>query len=360
LIGGSGDDTFAAGDGNDTVTGGPGADTFNGSGGDDTFHAQDDEADAFISGGAGFDTAHVDTGIDPTPVTVENVIGDDAPPPPPSATGCTYDAGTKTATATIAAGGTATLVVAGVELRFGTTPTACGGATTTNTDAIVVNGAAGSVETVTLDQSGGRFGPGATAETGTSEIEITLLLQDASDVLVVRGAPDADTIHVGASGIALNADGDRDVTATPLPAAIEVVGLGGVNTLTGRGGFGAGNPYTGALTLRAGDAGDTLQGGEGNDQLHGGAGNDALEGRGGNDLVLGGGGGDSLAGNGGNDELVGGAGADSLVGGDADDLLRADDDEADTNLNGGPGSDTVHYDVGVDPTPVAVETLVPA
>jgi Ca2+-binding RTX toxin-like protein len=360
LVGGPGDDTFAAGDGNDTVTGGSGADTFNGSGGDDTFFAQDDEADAFISGGSGFDTAYVDTGIDPTPITVENVIGDGAPPPPPSATGCTYDSVTKTVTATLAAGESATLVVAGVEIRFGGTPAACGAATTTNADTIVVNGSVGSIETLTIDQSGGRFAPGATAETGVAEIEISVLLRDSADVLVVRGTSDPDTIAIGSNGIALNSDGDGDVTVSPLPATVEIVGLGGVNTLMGRGGLGAGSPFLGNLVLRAGDAGDTLQGGEGNDALHGGTGNDVLEGRGGNDLLLGGGGNDSLSGNAGDDELIGGAGADSLAGGDATDLLRADDDEADTNLNGGPGSDTVHYDAGVDPTPVAVETLVPA
>ena len=84
-------------------TAAPGIDTMNGSDGDDTFHAQDDEADATISGGAGFDTAYIDTGVDPTPITVEHVIGDGAPPPPP-ATGCTYDPVLKTVKATLAPG----------------------------------------------------------------------------------------------------------------------------------------------------------------------------------------------------------------------------------------------------------------
>ena len=53
--------------------------------------------------------------------------------------------------------------------------------------------------------------------------------------------------------------------------------------------------------------------------------------------------------------MIGGAGVDSLIGGDGDDILRGDDDEADANLNGGPGNDTAYYDLGVDPTPVAVE-----
>ena len=41
-------------------------------------------------------------------------------------------------------------------------------------------------------------------------------------------------------------------------------------------------------------------------------------------------------------------------------MLRGDDDEADINLNGGPGIDTAYFDLGVDPLPVAVETEIPA
>lgn len=359
LQGGPGVDTMTAGGGNDSVTGGPGIDTFNGNDGDDTFYAQDDEADALISGGPGADTAYIDTGLDPTPVTVETVIGDDVPPPPPSS-GCSYDAGTKTATVALAPGQEGTLVVSAGAIHFGLTPSACGAATTANTDTITVNGAAGSVETLTIDQSGGAFAPGATAETGSSEIEISVLLGDATDRVIVKGTAGADSLSIGTAGIAVTPDADVDMTFAPLPAVIEVLGLAGPNTITGRGGAGSGGDFPNKLILRAGDSGDTLTGGAGSDEVYGGAGADTLEGRNGNDLVDGGTGNDSVAGNDGNDELIGGAGADALIGGFGDDTLRADDDEADTNLNGGPGADTAYYDVGIDVTPVAVETLIPA
>ena len=40
--------------------------------------------------------------------------------------------------------------------------------------------------------------------------------------------------------------------------------------------------------------------------------------------------------------------------------MDADDDEADTNINGGSGADIAIYDLGIDPNPVATETLIPA
>jgi Ca2+-binding RTX toxin-like protein len=360
LRAGAGDDTLGGGGGADSIEGGPGIDTMNGSDGDDTFLAADDEADATISGGGGFDTAYIDTGVDPRPITVENVIGDDTPPPPP-ATACTYDPATKSAKATLAPGHTATLDVAGTQIRFGTLPVACGAATTANTDSILVNGAAGSVESLTIDLSGGPFAPGATAEaSGASEIEISLLLGDASDLVTVRGTLGPDTIAVGTNGIAVTTDADVDVTLSPLRAIVELVGLAGSNTLTGHGGFGAGGDYPSKLILRAGDSGDSLTGGDADDELYGGAGNDTLTGRGGNDKVDGGAGSDSVAGNDGSDEVTGGAGSDALSGGDGDDVIRGDDDEPDTNLNGGPGIDTAYFDLGVDPMPVAVEIEIPA
>ncbi len=359
LRGGPGNDTLGAGGGADSIEGGAGIDTMNGSEGDDTFYAQDDEADASISGGQGFDVAYIDTGVDPTPVTVEHVIGDDAPPPPP-VTGCTYDAVTKAAKATLAPGATATLDVDGAQIRFGTTPVACGAATTSNTDSILVTGAAGSVESITIDLAGGLFAPGATVETGTSEIEISLLLGDETDLVKVRGTSGADTISVGTNGVALTTDTDVDVTWSPRPAVVEILGLAGPNTLSGRGGSGAGDDFPSKLILRAGDSGDILEGGASHDLLYGGSGNDGLSGRDGNDTVSGGAGNDSVTGNEGDDELVGGAGVDALIAGGGDDTIWGDDDEADTNLNGGPGIDTAYYDLGVDPTPVAVETKIPA
>jgi Ca2+-binding RTX toxin-like protein len=361
LDGGPGNDTLGGGGDNDILTGGSGADNFSGSSGNDTFYGADDEADTSFSGGAGTDTAYIDTGLDPTPAAVENVVGDGGPPPPPPPPGpCVYDAATKTVTATVAAGAQATLTVVGSEIWFGATPAICGAATTTNADSIIVNGVAGSVETLVIDQSGGAFAPGVTVETGISEIEIVSALGDAADVAVVNGTAGADTIRIGTGGIGLNSDGDVDVTFSVLPTVLEVFGLGGPNTLSGQGGSGTGGVYTGRLILHAGDTGDVVTGGSGNDDLLGGAGNDTMEGRLGNDLVDGAGGNDTLSGNDGSDELIGGLGLDSLAGSGGDDTLRADDDLADPNINGGPGIDTAYYDLGIDVSPAAVETKIPA
>ena len=53
--------------------------------------------------------------------------------------------------------------------------------------------------------------------------------------------------------------------------------------------------------------------------------------------------------------MVGGSGADSFVGGNGNDTLQAADGVADTSLSGGSGVDTAFFDVGIDPTPSAVE-----
>jgi Ca2+-binding RTX toxin-like protein len=358
LIGGPGDDTMTGGGGDDTLDGGPGIDTFNGNDGNDTFFAQDDEADALLSGGAGTDTAYVDTGIDPAPVAVESVIGDGSPPPP-TVTGCTYDAAMRAVTATLTAGREAALVVAGSEIWFGATPAACGAATTTNTDSITITGAAGSSETVTIDQSGGAFAPGATAETGSPEIELSVNLGDVMDRVVIVGTPGNDAVALGTSGAAVNVDGDVDITFSPLPATLEVWAGAGSNTITGQGTQGAGGRFLGRLLLHAGDEGDTLTGGDGGDELYGGGGPDVLEGRLGPDLLAGQSGNDSLSGGDGDDTLLGGTGSDGLIGGDGHDFLDAVDGEADSNLNGGPGIDTARYDSALDPAPVAVENRLP-
>ena len=232
----------------------------------------------------------------------------------------------------------------------------CGGATTTNTASVTLQGAAGMVERVTIDQTGGAFAPGVTPSGALGEVELVAGLGDATDEVLILGTPGADTIAIGANGVSLNGDSDVDLTFDVLPAALEVRGGGGVNALSAKGGFGSGTPFAGTATLVAGDDGDALTGGLGNDVLTGGAGVDTLTGREGNDTLAGGGGADSLAGNTGNDTLTGGAGADSLVGSDGDDVFHAADGEADTTINGGPGTDdTAFYDALLDPLPTAVE-----
>jgi Ca2+-binding RTX toxin-like protein len=254
--------------------------------------------------------------------------------------------------------------VAGGSLVFLTPNTEdCGGATTTNTDTITVIGNAGTTESLTLDESAGGFSPGAIVETGTgalSEIEIAVRLGDASDNLTILGTDAGDTISAGTTGVALNGDNDGDVSFDVLPAAIEVRGNGGVNTISGRGGDGTGTAFPSRLVLYAGSLGDTLRGGLVDDEIYGGAGPDTIEGREGNDYLAGNGGNDSLAGAVGDDTLIGGAGADSFAGSDGNDTFRADDDEADAPISGGAGVDTAYYDVGLDSNPVAVENKIPA
>jgi Ca2+-binding RTX toxin-like protein len=264
----------------------------------------------------------------------------------------------------VPSGGSGTLAVSGGALTFAN-PTAqdCGGATVSNTDSITVLGTAATDESLTVDQTGGVFGPGATAETGTNalgEIEISVLLGDASDDVTVLGTSGNDAIAAGTNGVSLNGDTDVDVTFGILPAELTFTGNGGVNSLGARGGAGSGSVFAGRVVLNAGDLGDTLLGGLGADELNGGAGNDVLEGREGNDVLVGGGGNDSLSGGSEADTMTGGAGSDTFSGGAGSDMIRADDDEADGTINGGQDADTAYYDLGVDPNPVAVETRIPA
>lgn len=360
LTGGPGNDSLSGGGGPDTMTGGPGLDSFVAGSEDDTLFAEDDEADTQLNGGSGFDTAFIDAGLDATPVAVEVVNGDGGPPPPPPPPGdCSYDAAARSVSAAIAGGMQSTLKVSGGAIWFG--PAACGAATTSNTDSISIGGAAGTVETLVIDMSGGAFEPGATAESsGISEIEIATSLGDASDVIVVHGTSGDDTIRMGSTGMGLNSDDDRDVTFAPIPAQVEIFGGGGTNTLTGTGSFGNGSVFTGKVILHAGDSGDALTGGAGNDELYGGAANDTITGGLGSDMADGGDGNDTLNGSDGDDTLIGGLGADSFSAGGGNDTMRADDDLADTSINGGPGTDTAYYDAGLDPTPLATENRIPA
>ena len=359
--GGAGDDYLSGGANDDELIGGTGSDTFAASDGNDVMRANDDEADGPMNGGPGTDTAYYDIGLDPGPIAVENLIGDPPPPPPPPPPGggCTYDAGTRVVTAQLGAGTAATLRVTGGQVWFGATPVACGAATTANTSRIDVIGVPSSSETLVVDQATGTFAPGTEIESGASEIEIAVNLGDASDSVELVGTAGDDSIAVGQNGVALNADGDADIMFSPLPSRIEIHGLGGVDTLSGRGGQGTGGLFAGQVVLFGGDAADTLRGSLGADELHGGASSDLLEGREGVDLLFGDAGGDTLAGGDQDDELTGGAGADSFAGSSGNDVFFAVDGESDVQLSGGPGTDTAHYDAALDPAPVAVESRLP-
>jgi Ca2+-binding RTX toxin-like protein len=171
----------------------------------------------------------------------------------------------------------------------------------------------------------------------------------------VIGADRNDNISIGQSGIALNTDGDNDVTWAPRLASVTVYGMGGRNILAALGGSGSGSGYSGAVVLYAGDEGDTLRGSVREDTLVGGLGNDLLDGRSADDTLDGMAGDDTLTGSGGADRLTGGPGADALNGGDGADVLNAFDGEADGTINGGPLTDTLYYDADLDVNIAAVE-----
>ena len=273
---------------------------------------------------------------------------------------CFYNPATRSVAASIASTAQATLkVTAGGQLLFGAVPLPCGGATATNTDTVVVTGTAGTAERLTIDQSEALFGPGVEVESTTPEIEVVANLGDASDRLVVIGTSGDDKLSAGVNGVAIDADNDVDVTfaPSPPPATVELVGGGGKNTLTARGGSGTAAVFTGSVVLRAGDLGDILTGSNLNDLLVGGAGNDDVNGYGGDDTIDGGAGDDKLNGADGNDDTLGGLGADSISSGSGDDTIRAADGIADPVLNGGAGIDTAYYDLS-DPVPSAVENKI--
>ena len=349
LNGGDGDDLLAGGGEDDTMIGGPGIDTFLGSDGNDSLFAHDDERDASVNGGPGFDIARVDV-LDPTPVATEIVIR-------PSES-CEYDGVTHSLALTMTPTTTATLVIVGDAIWFGEVPKPCGSATTTNTDAISIEGAVGTSETLILDQRGGFFGPGLTPESNTPEIEITTALGDTNDHVIVYGTEGRDFMAAGQSGMATSTDGDTDITFSPSTYQLELHLLGGDDHFDGRGTGGAGLKFQGPIVVDGGEGNDDLlRGSVGTDTIDGGPGEDVLDAQDGDDILRGGTGNDTLGAGGGADSIDGGPGIDTMNGSDGDDTFYAQDDEADASISGGAGLDTAYIDTGIDPAPITVERV---
>jgi Ca2+-binding RTX toxin-like protein len=316
IDGGAGNDKLRGVDGDDSISGGPGADILLGGYGDDVIDAHDGTADLNIHGGPGIDTAAYDRALDPDPIVVENRFPLDPPPPPPPGpdpvkTDCSWAGGV--ASATIAPGMRATLTVTGGLIRFGAPATGCGGATTSNTDRITVEGATDTPETLVIDLRGGRLAPGATPETGQSEIEVDVNLHDVVDLIRVIGNGSGASLAVGSRGISLNRDNDVDIPIDPDPIMVSLVGGPGRDRLTAAGGFGAGGRFAGSADLQGGGSADVLVGGKGRDRMWGGKGPD---------------------------------------------VLRAVDDKRDRRLDGDAGWDTAYFDRGRD-VPVDCERLRP-
>jgi Ca2+-binding RTX toxin-like protein len=185
----------------------------------------------------------------------------------------------------------------------------CGGATTANTDRIVIQGGALN-DIVSLR---GVFAPGLTAEAGVSEIEIqvtsiqnfTWMLGDGDDVLVFTG-----------TGLDVGGDGDVDVSGSPAGTV-------------------QGGPGDDIIDFSQNTSSYTLDGQAGNDEIIGGNGNNTL---------IGGPGDDTLQANGGNDRLEGGTGNDILFGGNGiDTFVEGNAASGSDDIFGGPQKDTVDY-----------------
>ena len=306
---------------------------------------------------------------------------------------------------TMLTGGTVTITRSGANFNVTgqdiTDPT-CGGATVNNIDLINLVGS-GLADTANFDFSNGLFEPGLTAEgTGTSEIEINMDMNGATDTITITGTSGDDSIYVGDNEeINYNAaESVDDVDFIDLQEAenLTMTGGDGSDTLWNDGGEGTGNASTFDVTVNGGNgrdflAGstndDTLSGGAGSDVLKGGNGTDAMDGGTESDLtsyvgagnvtvnlatglgsgghaagdtyasindVVSGGGDDTLTGDGNDNLISGGAGNDTIKGGGANDSLlgRAGQDDiegeaGDDNISPGAGTTTIDaVDGGAD------------
>lgn len=245
---------------------------------------------------------------------------------------CTF--ATAIATVTMDAADSATIARVGDTIIVNGTQ--CDTATVTNTDTIAIN-PTGVPTLIAVDLTGGPLGPGLTAETDGSEIEITVNVPNGVPNLRVIGTPGVDRIVAGNGGINLNADevtADADITITGTPS-ITIDGGDGDDRLSLGGGSGAGTATRGSLVgglgndeLGAGMPGSTFEGGDGTDLVDYSAAT-ALEVA---NLTTGqvtheGGGSDTLTAI---EDLIGSPGDDTIVG-----------SAADNDLTGGDGSDTL-------------------
>jgi len=273
----------------------------------------------------------------------------------------------------------------------------CGGPTATGTalKQVAITGSSGA-NTVIIDYLGGTFALGTASLVG-----ITVDLAGGSDALKIRGTKSADTMTFGASGIIVNGDATKDITASNVEA-FSVTLSDGNDVFSAAGSTATGAAFATAVTVYGGNGNDTLRGGDGDDALDGGDGNDTFQtgtaddgsetyvgGAGadvvdystrtaaltvtmdgtttGNDgeaseadkisddieTVKGGAGADSFTGNGSANIFYAGGGADTLIGAGGVDLLygEAGDDTFDEEaaptggdtFTGGAGTDTIDY-----------------
>lgn len=191
----------------------------------------------------------------------------------------------------------------------------------------------------------GPLGPGATAEPGGDEIEITVIEDYEPKVVNVGAGNGSDRVEVGQRnqrrvGINLNAQADGGSQDADLEVGfakgeqvyLRVSAREGDDELSALGAPGFPDPVLAAERL-------VLIGGPGDDLLNGGASHDALNGGEGDDELLGGRGRDKLIVGPGRDRAAGGKGGDDIenvsdVGGTEVDLLP-------DRIFGGAGNDSI-------------------
>lgn len=241
---------------------------------------------------------------------------------------------------------------------------ACDAATSSNVRRIDVleDASAAGDETVIIDYSNGLFALG-TSIAASSAIHVSL--GSGSDALKIQGSAAADTITLGASGIAVNTDAYPDIVIANLASLQYTVSTGeGNDRIIASGGNGTGTPLPVGASLYGGQGSDVIVGGSGDDSIFGGPGNDTLTGGLGDDTLDGEEGNDTLdaeSAKNGNDTYLGGDGTDVVDyskrtapltvvmdqsrsgfgtdSGEAGEADRVGDDVE--NLYGGTGNDTI-------------------
>jgi Ca2+-binding RTX toxin-like protein len=316
----------------------------------------------------------------------------------PLAAPCTFVVATGLMTVTVAAGETAIIARRAADSAILQNGASCDNlATNATLKKLVVNGT-GTGKTAILDFTNGLFATG-TSSTGTTGIVVDLGV-GGGNTLGIRGTTGADNVNYGLTGINLNNDAFKDITATNV--ATHIASLGdGADTFSASGSVATGAAFGAALTVYGGAGADvfnegalstlseTIYGGTEIDTVSyaqrvaivtvtvgataddgitaelddiksdveivtGGTLGDTMtaavgvaatfNGGPGNDTLIGDTANDTLNGEAGNDILRGKGGNDILNGGDGDDTF---DEETTTNggdtFNGGLGIDTVDY-----------------
>lgn len=215
----------------------------------------------------------------------------------------------------------------------------CSGGTPTvdNVDHVsVVESPGADFGVVTIDQSAGPLGPGATTESdGTSEIEFSLTLPGRDSGALIGGTDASEIFQMGrfpsgALGVNANAtnSSDPEVEATGAVGGFVVFAEGGNDVVSGLGGPGFVGPLRGTF--------DGAIGGPGNDRLIAGpVGGSELDGDEGKDKIVG-----SPR----EDYISGGPAKDRIVAGRGNDRISALDRRKDRVICGGGKRDTAYVD----------------